>query len=328
MRGRLPALNTLLGDQATLSLMPSLGWNRPGARSAFDARMLWPGRRDQKVAVQLGVELGGARIDTRSYVRTATDLRLILNGQHVSPWLSALLGAGSGAGPRGTLQASAGAQIGWLELAVRSTQLSGIPALPDTVLPTGELVRRWFTDAELTSHWGWAPYELAITGGRRFGRFSGQRAWGFASLSVPVRQRMGISVAGGWRSEQPERAQPGGGFVQIALRVDATPRPSGPPLATSSKDELSLSVVPLARGYRLRLIAHSAQTAELKGDLSDWEVRAFERMKPGTWELDVDVPPGIYRINVRINAQDWIVPNGLVASPDGFGGMAGTLNLQ
>jgi hypothetical protein len=327
LRERVPSLSELLGDPS-LSLMPSVGWNRPGPRSSLDARFFWPGRTEQAVRVQLGVELGGTRSAPGWFTRTATDLRLVFRGQRVTPWLEGAFGVGNGAGPRQMPRAGAGLSLGWLELAVRYSELHGVPTRHDTIpMQTPKLTRWRFTDTEMTSTWRRGAYELAATAGQRFGEFSGQRQWGYATLTVPVHPRVGISLAGGWRPDQPERLQRSGRFALLAVRVDATPR--RPESAFPAKsDELTLCFEPLRRGYRLRLTAQSARTVELKGDLSDWEVRPFQRVAPGLWELDVDVAAGIYRINIRINEQDWIVPRGLVAAPDGFGGLAGVLNLQ
>jgi hypothetical protein len=325
-----PSLSELLGDEATLSLIPSLGWIQPGARSALDARLFWPGRVDRDVFMQLGLELGGARFDLQSYLRTGVDVRVVRRWQTFSPWLGAAVSAGSGAGPRQFYQLSVGGEAGMFGAAVRTSWFEEVWQTRDSLRPaTAVTVQQRHTDAELTATRRLGPFLTSLTAGRRFGGYHSERNWAFATLTIPVRSRVGISLASGWRPEQTERAQPGGAFAQIALRFDvrsSDPRRTVP--AAPGEEEWSLNAVATTKGYQLRVKASHAQSVELKGDLSDWEILHFQRAANGVWELQVDVPAGVYKINIRIDGQEWIVPLGMVAIADGFGSTAGVLNLH
>ncbi|MGH7470011.1 MAG: glycogen-binding domain-containing protein [Longimicrobiales bacterium] len=327
----LPSLSEMLGQPATLSVIPSLGWISPGARSALDARLFWPGRVDRDFVAQLGLEFGGARFDLQSYVRSAIDLRLMRKWTGFAPWLGGAVGVGGGAGPRTVYQVSAGGESGMLGLAVRTSWFDGVPAPRDSIATPAEsnvALRRRHTDAELTATHRLGPVLTSLTAGSRFGSYQTQRSWAFGTITIPVRDRVGISLASGWRPEQPERAQPGGAFAQISLRFDVRsnePRRTLPGM--TGEEELSLSAAPLATGFQLRVRARAAQSVQLKGDLSDWEIRDFRPATDGFWELQIEVPAGVYKINIRIDGRAWMVPTGMMAIPDGFGGTAGLLNL-
>ncbi len=321
-------LSDLLGESLTLSVMPSYGWVSLGGRSAFDARLAWLGRSDREYTMQLGLELGAARFDLHSYVRSGFDVRL-LRRTTVATWFGLAGSAGNGTGPRQMFQLSTGADAGLLSLGLRTTWLETTDTLAAAISAgRAPIVQRRYTDAEATATQRLGPISLAFTTGSRFGGGNSQQ-WAFAMLTLPVRDRLGVSFASGWRPEQPERAQPRGAFAQVSLRFDVrTTIESTPTLAVPAEEELTLTSAALQLGYRLRVNARTARTIELKGDLTDWEVREFHRATDGAWELEVGAKPGVYMINIRIDGQRWIVPTGLVAVSDSFGGMAGFLNLQ
>ena len=43
------------------------------------------------------------------------------------------------------------------------------------------------------------------------------------------------------------------------------------------------------------------------------------------WLLPVDLPPGVYRFNLFVDGERWIVPEGVMEVSDGFGGNVGLL---
>jgi hypothetical protein len=208
----------------------------------------------------------------------------------------------------------------WLEFADSLAAPAGSDRFP--------IVQRNYTDAEATVTQRLGSLSLAVTAGNRFG-VTATRSWAYATLTVPVRERIGLSLASGWRPDQPERAQPNGAFAQISVRLDVRTNSERPAaLKAPAEEELSLTAVPLDLGYRLRIRASAARSVALKGDITNWDVKELHKAEDGHRELEIEAQPGVYLINIRIDDQLWTVPAGLVAVSDSFGGLAGVLNLQ
>jgi hypothetical protein len=323
-----PTLSQILGESFVLSFMPSYGWVSPGgvAGSALDARLFWPGQMNREYATQLGIDLGLVDLD---YVRAGFDLRFRRTFRAFGPYIGVAGSVGSGTGPTEVIQVGAGAEAGDFAFALRNTWLKGQPGNNRMTMGPPAPLNQRYLDAEATAGRRVGPMHLALSAGSRFGDHDQQRTWAFGTLTLPVRQHLGVSFSSGWRPTQPERAQAGGAFAKISVRIEVSTEPSMPtPIRAPLAEELSLSAMPLLSGYRLRFIAGAAQAVELKGDLTDWESRQLRKAADGVWELDVPAQPGVYRINIRIDQREWRVPHGLVAVPDGFGGMSGVLNLN
>jgi hypothetical protein len=323
-----PTLSQILGESFVLSFMPSYGWVSPGggSGSALDARLFWPGQRNREYKTQLGIDLGLADLD---YVRAGFDLRFRRTFPSFAPYIGVAGSLGSGTGPAEVIQVAAGADAGSFSFAVRNTWLKGGQGdrMPSMVPPAP--VEQKYLDAEAIAGRHVGPLHLALAVGSRFGDHDQQRSWAFGTLTLPVRSHLGVSFASGWRPAQPERAQAGGAFAKISVRIEVSTEPSIPtPIRAPLAEGLSLSALPIVTGYKLRLIAGSAASVELKGDLTDWETRQLRKAEDGVWELDLPAQPGIYRINIRIDQREWRVPQGMVAVPDGYGGLSGVLNLN
>ena len=85
-----------------------------------------------------------------------------------------------------------------------------------------------------------------------------------------------------------------------------------------------------ADGTRLlRLRVPNARRVELMADFTGWTPVPLERASAtGEWCVAVAVPPGVHRVNVRIDDRDWEVPAGLAPVRDEFGGAVGILVVR
>jgi hypothetical protein len=76
-------------------------------------------------------------------------------------------------------------------------------------------------------------------------------------------------------------------------------------------------------GHRrlIRVRAPGARTVELMGDFTGWMPVILERSERGSaeWALLRSIPPGIYRLNLRVDGGAWGVPPGITALNDDFG---------
>jgi 1,4-alpha-glucan branching enzyme len=71
--------------------------------------------------------------------------------------------------------------------------------------------------------------------------------------------------------------------------------------------------------------APGAEYVELTGDFTDWQPIPLMLTERGHWELAIHIEPGVHRVNVRLNTATWIVPQGMRAEEDEFGGRVGIL---
>ncbi len=61
------------------------------------------------------------------------------------------------------------------------------------------------------------------------------------------------------------------------------------------------------------------------GTWTGWQPVPLERAADGRWVIRVTLGPGTYRFNLVIDGERWIVPDGVAAVDDGFGGKTGLL---
>ena len=61
---------------------------------------------------------------------------------------------------------------------------------------------------------------------------------------------------------------------------------------------------------------------------TDWQPIQLRRANGDFWEVTVRITSGVHRVNVRLNGGSWIVPRGLRAEEDEFGGSIGVLVVR
>jgi 1,4-alpha-glucan branching enzyme len=81
-----------------------------------------------------------------------------------------------------------------------------------------------------------------------------------------------------------------------------------------------------AGGQRtLRVRAAPARVVEIAGDFTGWQPARLEPAGGGWWVVTLRVPAGTHQVAVRVDGGRWLVPPGLLAILDEFGGAAGVL---
>jgi hypothetical protein len=84
-----------------------------------------------------------------------------------------------------------------------------------------------------------------------------------------------------------------------------------------------------ARGItRLTIRAPEAQVVEVAGEWNGWRPVPAKRGANGVWYADLDIPAGEYRYAFHIDGKEWRVPEGAVATEDGFGGRSAWLTVS
>jgi hypothetical protein len=79
------------------------------------------------------------------------------------------------------------------------------------------------------------------------------------------------------------------------------------------------------QGVVLEFELPAAETAEIAGDWNGWVPQPMERLGNGRWRAVVPLERGVYHFNVRLDTVRWVVPAGVTALDDGFGGKQGVL---
>ena len=69
----------------------------------------------------------------------------------------------------------------------------------------------------------------------------------------------------------------------------------------------------------------AASRVEIAGDWNGWVSEPLTRDASGRWAIPPGLAPGVYRFNLRVDGERWIVPEDVPAVDDGFGGRVGLL---
>lgn len=162
------------------------------------------------------------------------------------------------------------------------------------------------------------------------------RVWGNVSVSRWLTSNFAVVASGGTYPIDPTQGYPGGRFVSLGLRIaSAARRVSSPSIdvSVSQSDSNTASVVKFlternAGVVTFRIFAPSAQSVELTGDFTNWEPLAAAPVGEGWWTVARPLIIGKYQMNLRIDGGKWVVPPGLLAIVDEFGGNVGLLVIE
>lgn len=230
---------------------------------------------------------------------------------------------------RGTLAAEGG---GWARVGPGTISLAVSGSRVNDVLR--------FAEAESAFRVDRGQLELVAYGGvRHWFRPDDAAAegWGGASVAWWVAERFAVTASGGAYPADYAQGLPSGAFGSLGIRI-ATGRLNRtrqvnepldlimPPVRPGSP---GLAWEPLGDGSaRLTLAGLPAGRVELMGDFTGWEPVALAPAGSGRWSATLPIPPGIHRVNIRVDGGQWIVPPGLPSSSDEFGGAAGILIME
>jgi hypothetical protein len=175
---------------------------------------------------------------------------------------------------------------------------------------------------------------LEFSGGHRTVGGGDPESWigGSAELGIGGPLTV-VASAGGFPSDVAQ-GFPGGRYLTLGMRVGGRHRSALPtrdvprisrPLPWPGA---SLAVRDLGEGRRQLIVAApGAVLVEVAGDFSDWEPVALTR-DGRLWKVELTLPAGIHKINIRIDGGAWRVPPGTVPSADEFGGEVGLLTVD
>lgn len=187
------------------------------------------------------------------------------------------------------------------------------------------------TDLEVTLAWSRGPVDLLMNGGARFGGSDiiGVNRWGDLAGTVWLNRHVALVAAYGRYPVDISRATPGGSYTTVSVRLATKPQVAEvvyvPRLRfnapTVSSPEIADFEVRTTAGLRRTIVvsAPGASSVEIAGDFTDWTPRVLAQDGGrDRFVLEMDIPAGSHRFNMRVNSGDWVVPPGVPVVRDEF----------
>ena len=205
---------------------------------------------------------------------------------------------------------------------------AGHPSEPETTT-VREFVNHsaFWNTAQGTLRWRMGRLALASMGGLSLGDGVTARRWAQGTVEWQFSRRVLLL---GSLGERPS--------ASLAFHSEAHPRSMiGIQFApwSSLGWAMSGSLQPAALAWKtevqpgdrlvIRVHLRDVTSAEIAGDFTDWKPVALERLHAGWWYQVLRVPPGVHRVQLRLNGGAWRSPPGLPRADDGPGGPSGTL---
>lgn len=203
-----------------------------------------------------------------------------------------------------------------------------------------------FADAEAAVRWELPRVDVGVSAGYRSGRNlpawgGGSRSWGSGSITAWVSPRFALVGTVGTYPVDPTQGFPGGRYLSLSVRIgargprttDREPSTTVRPIVveehrTSVAGVSAFTVTAEGRGrYVLRVHAPAARSVEVGGDFTNWDAVALSPARDGWWAVTLPIEPGTHQLNVRVDGGRWLVPPGVTAVTDEFGGAVGVISV-
>jgi hypothetical protein len=293
-----------------------------------------------------GLAAGAWRTRLRGRIRAELSGSAGINVYEDYPGYGHLLG-------RARLHLSGYTSGGWLGGAIGQSYLGSNSATPLEIESGGWIVHHgiaatllakqtWIADTaylDVVSTGRWHDNHVEVDGSLGFRAWSsggGEGVYGELHVQVPIWKSIAATVAGGRYPSDPVRGVIAANYVSVGLRITAF---SSPAPATASSllrevrrpepvraGETRITIQPATQGtHTISVEAAGAESVELSADFTDWEPVSLNHSTGNRWELIIRIPPGIYRVSLRVNGGSWIAPGGVRAEEDEFGGRVGVL---
>jgi hypothetical protein len=160
-------------------------------------------------------------------------------------------------------------------------------------------------------------------------------AYGELDLLVPLNRWLSLTLSGGKYRADPVRRTLGAEYISAGVRL-GRPRwsarrgtleaeASGGRFVTRETGAPRLEVQGGGERKTLRIRAPAAKSVELMGDITDWAPVRLHLVEPGLWETELELPPGVHRVNIRVDGGPWVAPGGTRVERTEFGGSVGIL---
>jgi hypothetical protein len=190
---------------------------------------------------------------------------------------------------------------------------------------------RW-AETEAGIAWQGARLAAAVRmGGRLASRGVPSAAWGSADVALRMAEPLALVFRAGSAAHSQFALDAEHRYLSLGFRLSPrfgrTTEREHPLINGSATAAFGIDGVGDGR-YRLRLTAPLARRVELSGDFTGWKPVSLSRGSDGQWILLVALAPGTHRLNLRIDAGNWIAPPGLTTMSDDFAGEVGVLVIE
>jgi hypothetical protein len=149
-------------------------------------------------------------------------------------------------------------------------------------------------------------------------------AYGEITAIVPLSRWLSLSLGGGKYPSDPVRRILGAAYLSAGFRLGALGKPAlSVPLHTTGvlrgrlvpteESGPPLEVTGSAERRTLRVRAPNATLVALMGDFTDWLPVRLTQVAPAVWEIELVVPAGVHRVNIRVDGGPWSAPGGVRA---------------
>ena len=306
------------------------GWS---AQAASSGSVFTP-MRGSLLGELAGTAGGSAHEDGARTGQAIVNLRL----HAMKPMWGVFAGAGGGGNWDGEAwrRLLLGELGGWIQNPIVTALLTLTPVSVD------DSVR--YIDGQVTLSRSFSRVEvMALAGGRGGGRNPGvdsrTRSWGSLSVVAWVRPKIAVTASGGTYPVDPTQGFPGGRFLSAGVRfatsrqrVNVVPEPDPPAVEEAVAGPAGVDGFRAARdssgSVLVRVTAPNARIIEISGDFTGWVPMKLEEAGDGSWTGRLELAPGKYEMNLRVDGGEWIVPPGLLPLKDEFGGSVGLLVLD
>jgi hypothetical protein len=167
------------------------------------------------------------------------------------------------------------------------------------------------------------------------------REGGFAEVAaiVSLAERVALTFSAGSYPSDPPRGTLAAEYLNLGIRLHLS-RPAPPAVPTISRAVVRAAEALAAsdfasrarleldendNGHLLRVLVGRARSVELMGDFTDWEPVALQPAANGIWEITLQIPSGVHRLNVRVDGGEWLVPLGTRLEATDFGDAVGII---
>jgi hypothetical protein len=297
----------------------------------------WLTGSHERWRVELGAAGGASKYaDESPSGHALARTRLHFFGERLGGWLGASAGASFDSTTVTPLELSVGAwtiQKGITLVAAVSTTWLG----DDRHLDITGAARFTGKRAELEARMGARPW--VQSGGDVGEALTG--VWGEVSALIPLTAQISFALSGGGYPSDPARRVLGANYLTAGFRVAllggqpaqllVMPATIAARTAGDTGDAAHTRLeIARAEGtrYTLRLHVTGASSVDLMADFTDWQPVSLASVSDSIWEIRHELEPGVYRLNIRVDGGQWLVPNGARPEQDEFGGVVGVVVIR
>jgi hypothetical protein len=152
--------------------------------------------------------------------------------------------------------------------------------------------------------------------------------WMSATATIAVAKSISLTAGAGMNMRSAPFAQPTGRYAALGVRFAPAALVRPPEIPEISPAAASFRIERLGEQYLIRVQLPRARTVEVSGDFNAWKPLALERELDGSWTIALDLRPGAYRMNLRIDGERWLPPPGMASVDDEFNGKVGLVTVR